>query len=291
MRGTTSKGKIIRVGVDLGGTWIRVQAADARGRIVRTLKAPAPSKEELSSFLKRHFHRWKATPMSLCIASRGIWTSEERKQWAKKLKNLAGHVDVLSDVEAAWWGAFRESREGGILIISGTGSIAFGRHPKGRTTRAGGLGPLVGDEGSAFWIGKEWLKRTARPHRLETLLRLLHRTHAPVRHIAALTPSILQRAQKGHSLALNILWEAQDHLARLVVDVAKHLRWKGPLPVSWTGSVLENKWFREGFFRTLRRQAYAWGLRIKPVVPREAPVTAITLLSPSPLVGEGGDGG
>ncbi len=43
----------------------------------------------------------------------------------------------------------------GVLVISGTGSIAFGRNQNGETARAGGWGPNVSDEGSAFWVGRE----------------------------------------------------------------------------------------------------------------------------------------
>ena len=40
-----------------------------------------------------------------------------------------------------------------MVVIAGTGSIAYGRDPNGRTARAGGWGFAVGDEGSAHWIG------------------------------------------------------------------------------------------------------------------------------------------
>src|SRR5260370_21198938 len=43
----------------------------------------------------------------------------------------------------------------GVLVISGTGSIAFGRNQGGETARAGGWGPNVSDEGSGFWVGRE----------------------------------------------------------------------------------------------------------------------------------------
>src|SRR5262249_10958817 len=43
----------------------------------------------------------------------------------------------------------------GVLVISGTGSIAFGRNQNGETARAGGWGPNVSDQGSAFWVGRE----------------------------------------------------------------------------------------------------------------------------------------
>ena len=43
----------------------------------------------------------------------------------------------------------------GIALISGTGSVAWGRTPDGRTARAGGWGYLLGDEGSGYWVGRQ----------------------------------------------------------------------------------------------------------------------------------------
>src|SRR6202030_705883 len=50
----------------------------------------------------------------------------------------------------------------GIVLISGTGSVAYGRNSKGETARAGGYGPWVGDEGSAFEIGRRAVAAVAR---------------------------------------------------------------------------------------------------------------------------------
>ena len=45
----------------------------------------------------------------------------------------------------------------GILLISGTGSVAFGRGPTGSIARCGGWGPMCGDEGSGAWLGRRSL--------------------------------------------------------------------------------------------------------------------------------------
>jgi N-acetylglucosamine kinase-like BadF-type ATPase len=50
----------------------------------------------------------------------------------------------------------------GVVLISGTGSIAYGRNAAGETARTGGYGPWVGDEGSAFEIGRRAVGAVAR---------------------------------------------------------------------------------------------------------------------------------
>jgi N-acetylglucosamine kinase-like BadF-type ATPase len=50
----------------------------------------------------------------------------------------------------------------GVVLIAGTGSIAFGRNAAGETARAGGHGPWIGDEGSAFEIGRRAVSAVAR---------------------------------------------------------------------------------------------------------------------------------
>jgi N-acetylglucosamine kinase-like BadF-type ATPase len=50
----------------------------------------------------------------------------------------------------------------GVVIIAGTGSIAYGRSRDGRAARAGGWGYLLGDEGSGFWLGRQALRAVVR---------------------------------------------------------------------------------------------------------------------------------
>jgi len=257
-----SRFPIAAIGADIGGTWIRVQALDASGRKVRSLKRPAPLPERLPSFLKEIFRRWKARPVYLAVASRGVWTAAERRRMAGLLRGLARRTAVLSDVEAAWLAAFspegrprashKKLSRGGILVIAGTGSIAFGRDSDGRSGRAGGLGPLLGDEGSAFWVGREHLKMEA-AEKLHRVLRHLSVSSAPVRRIAALAAGILRRARGGDPDARRILARAQEHLAALVSDLCRELRFEKTVPVSWAGGMLADDEFRKGFQRAVEK--------------------------------------
>lgn len=50
----------------------------------------------------------------------------------------------------------------GVALIAGTGSIAVGRARDGISARAGGWGPLIGDEGSAYWVALAGLRLVTR---------------------------------------------------------------------------------------------------------------------------------
>jgi len=65
---------------------------------------------------------------------------------------LSSPVDVVGDMEIALEAAFDAGP--GVIVIAGTGSIAYGRDRHGNTARAGGWGFAIGDEGSAHWIGR-----------------------------------------------------------------------------------------------------------------------------------------
>lgn len=59
----------------------------------------------------------------------------------------------VNDVEIAW--AAGHGLSEGIHLVSGTGSIAFGKDSNGNAARSGGWGPQCGDEGSAYWLGRQ----------------------------------------------------------------------------------------------------------------------------------------
>jgi glucosamine kinase len=134
-----------RIGVDLGGSWIRVIAIDARAR-GREVTRPSPGLGGLPAFLTRLWQRWaleRSDVQPLVVASKGVWTAAERRRQARRLRALARRVRVISDVEAAYLGAL--GGRAGALLLAGTGSMALGRDARGRWARAGGWGPLLGD--------------------------------------------------------------------------------------------------------------------------------------------------
>jgi glucosamine kinase len=253
-----------RVVVDLGGTWVRVSAS---GPTRRAFRGPSPGAADLPRLLDHLWRRWGLTRgriAALGVASRGVWTGGERRALARRLRRFARRVVVISDVEAAHLAALGGAA--GVLLLAGTGSIALGRDRRGRWRREGGLGPLLGDDGSAFWIGREWLRgSTAAPG----VIRALWRAPDAVARIAALAPTVLRRARRGDRRARRIERGAQRALADLVATTARRLALRVPVPVSWAGGLLDDRRFRSGIWREVRRGGGA----IAPVAPRATAAT------------------
>jgi len=98
-----------------------------------------------------------AAPRILCVGVAGTGSARERAALMEALAEyeLAGEVLVRTDAEIGLEDAFGDGA--GILLIAGTGSIAFGRGPTGQPARCGGWGPVCGDEGGGYWIGRRAL--------------------------------------------------------------------------------------------------------------------------------------
>ncbi|MBI2206920.1 MAG: hypothetical protein HYU41_24060 [Candidatus Rokubacteria bacterium] len=261
-------------GVDVGATWIRVAVLDGSGR-AQVVTRPARDVPELSKVLLRALAGRTGRPCrldALVVASRGVWTTAERQRIARRLRGIATRIDVLSDAQAAALGAL--GGRAGVLVLSGTGSIVLGRNARGRWARAGGLGPLLGDEGSGFWLGREWLRATTDGEDFMPARRLVQSPN-PVARIAALAPAVIRRARRGDRRARAIVADAQRHLAAFTADVARRLALTQPIDVSWAGRVIGDAWFRRGVARALART----GVSGRWHAPVEAPVMAAARLA------------
>lgn len=269
----------LAVGVDAGGTWLRLVALRTGRRIVR-VTAPRNLQPDLGRFLRNVWRRQRFAGRvgGLVVASRGVWTARERRAMARRLSGLADRVHVLSDAQVALLGALGERP--GVLLLSGTGSIVVGRDARGHWARAGGFGPLLGDEGSAFWLGREWLRATTGGEDFQAARRYVRAPDAVTR-IARLAPRVLARARHGDRRARAIVRVGQRELALQALDVARRLRLGRPVEVSWAGSVLADRWFRAGLGRALKRAGVAARWR----EPALAPVVAAARLAEHLAVG------
>jgi len=158
----------IVAGVDGGGSKTRLIIATDTGEELANVEGPRsamrPGEAEKSGQVIADMMREalaKASildvPTILYAGFAGVGREEERRDLETELNRLgvAEEVIVDSDAAIALADAFNEGP--GIILLSGTGSIAYGRGIDGTLVRTGGWGPAFGDEGSGFWIGKRAL--------------------------------------------------------------------------------------------------------------------------------------
>jgi N-acetylglucosamine kinase-like BadF-type ATPase len=192
----------------------------------------------------------------LVVGAAGAGRETERLalQAALEATRLFGRVHVTTDGAIALQAAFGEGP--GIVLMAGTGSIAWARLPSGETARAGGLGPALGDPGSGYDLGRAALRAAAlaledmgpRTRLAEALLRRLHLTGledlvrwaatAPVPTVAALAADVLELAAEGDEAAGAIADAGADALARHVAALAGRYPRGGPLAVALGGGLL-----------------------------------------------------
>ncbi|MBN9431505.1 MAG: N-acetylglucosamine kinase [Bosea sp.] len=190
---------------------------------------------------------------------------------------------VVNDVEAAHIGAFAGGP--GVLILSGTGSMAWARDAAGHSLRVGGFGEAIGDEGSAHWIGITAIACASRamdgridaPDFLAAFIAHLGLDpaspqdgliawRASVEHarseIAALARLVDTLAERGEPTALAILDSAAAHLATHV-EAARRRIGDPALPWSTAGGTFASRLLRE---RTAAR------IGSEPLPPRLPPI-------------------
>lgn len=182
-------------------------------------------------------------------------------------------VDVVGDMQTALEAAFDTGP--GVLVIAGTGSIAYGRDRGGKTFRAGGWGFAIGDEGSAHWIGRSAVTAVLRASERESfeggvpplakdffkawgvmsLSGLARAANSiPPPDFAALFPAV---SASSDEVARQVLRQAGRELAELAGVVMCRLFAKdgeSVVPVAMTGGVFRHAAIvREVFYNDLRR--------------------------------------
>jgi len=191
--------------------------------------------------------------------------------------------------------------EPGLVVIAGTGSIAWGRNAVGRTARAGGWGYLFGDEGGALWIARQALRAALRweegwgaPTSLRARLLdatatrnvndLLHRCYTaefPRPRVAGFSILVNHAAESGDPAALKILDDAARELAILAIAVRRQLfaaRGAGqqdPTLVAYSGRVFESRILLSRFRDWMAPES---GVRvIPPLFPLHGPAMGALL--------------
>lgn len=186
-----------------------------------------------------------------------------------------GNFIVDTDARIALTGAIGFGA--GVVIISGTGSVAFGRDESGGEARAGGWGPTLGDEGSGYAIAREGLSAIVRAHdgrgkatRMTTLLcdqygmcnpvdlpRFVYAATTHADDIARYGKLVIEAARENDAVARAILEDAGRELGECVLAVARNLGLtNSEFPVAYVGGAFHaGELLLEPMRRTIRTES------------------------------------
>jgi glucosamine kinase len=238
------------LGLDIGGSSSRARLVED-GRIVAEAEGPGANVAALrprvvESRLRALLADIAVTPIACCAGSAGAEVPAGRERLERILSALLPNcrITVVHDARLVLAAAGFES---GIALISGTGSVAYGRDRNGREARAGGWGWLIGDDGSAAWLareaarevllrsdsgeplgalGKAMLEAVKAPSATD-LMGTLNGLHEP-RQWAALAGIVFEAASNDGGAAL-LVERTASALGDLVGLVRKQLGLDGPL--------------------------------------------------------------
>ncbi|HZQ69576.1 MAG TPA: BadF/BadG/BcrA/BcrD ATPase family protein [Terriglobales bacterium] len=208
---------------------------------------------------------------STCVGAAGSDRERVRLPLQKFVRTVvSGDVQVVGDMTIALQAAFGEGA--GVILVAGSGSIAYGRNSAGETARAGGWGFAISDEGSGYWIGKKAITACLRAsdeggHGGSKLLAVLMKSlgadtreqlilranASPSPDFASLFPTVLAAADSGDPIARAVLQAAAEELGGLALVVLKRLfRDAQKVSLAMSGGVFGNCAFvRQVFYNYL----------------------------------------
>jgi N-acetylglucosamine kinase-like BadF-type ATPase len=235
-------------GIDGGGTHTRIEVRDMDNRLVRRgefgpFNVNSIGEEAYRSLLREVF-AWcggMTDCARLCVGAAGISNPKVKEILDEELEaaGFAGKHYLCGDQEIALRGAMDGP---GVAVVSGTGSICFGKNAEGRTARSGGFGHIIDDGGSGYALGRDVLSSAARAAdgraKAEEILRevcqrlgggpekIVPFVFAPETDkavIAKFSHIALSQAEKGDPEAVEILNRGAGELYALVAAVQENL--------------------------------------------------------------------
>ncbi len=239
------------MGIDGGGTHVRVVICTPELKVVaesdgRSVNPNAVGKDtaarELRRVIREALLKAGILPAAVASVGAGIAGTHALQGWLEEtLTPIFPKARILTtlDLEIALVGAFGERN--GVIIVSGTGSAAYGVNAVGETALVGGWGYLLGDEGSGYWIGTQLLRDYARMLDGNSKPRTWHMelasqiggstreyvvewrySRAQVSDVAALATIAMENEQE--SICAAILDSAAAHLGKATLSVVEQLR-------------------------------------------------------------------
>jgi N-acetylglucosamine kinase-like BadF-type ATPase len=240
------------LGIDVGGTKTVCLLADDDGRVLAEGREEGANlqgageltlEKVLHSVMEKTLEGTDVIPSAICLGIAGV----DRASDEKVVRSIMGRIGykarilVVNDALIALQAGVGDRP--GIVIVSGTGSIAYGRNEQGEASRAGGWGYVLGDEGSGYWIGRLALRAVVRHadgrgrvtsltsrllehfgvQRAAELIHQVYHEEVSPKSIAAAAQYVQYARDEGDMVATGILHRAADELIAAATAVMTRL--------------------------------------------------------------------
>lgn len=275
------------IGIVGGGTKTLLKIADMKGNLLTECKGGpsninaigrAHTAEIIQGLILKGISNINETLKNcraICIGAAGISSSDEKKIIEEIIRNIGycGKTIVTNDSVTELYGGVGGGE--GIILVSGTGSICYGRNSSGMVCRAGGWGHTIGDEGSAYYIGVRGLNAVTRScdgradatlltdmilnnlglKSPEGLIEYVYRSGAGKKEIASIAKIVDEAYKKGDKAAESILKDAAYELFLCCKVVVEKLGLQNKnAAVVLSGSVItKNKYIYDKFSELINK--------------------------------------
>ena len=256
------------LGIDAGGSKTLALLADEDGRVVGEGRSGGANlqthgelhvEKTLHAVIDQALGAQGQAPSAVCLGLAGVDRANDGNVIRDIMRRLGfkSRTLIVNDALVALVAGRGEGP--GLVLISGTGSIAYGVGAAGTAARSGGWGSVFGDEGSGYWIGRRALAAVARgadgrgPQTRLTKLVLEHlglaRPESLVaeiydhangrRSIASLGQTVDRARAEGDAVATEILRDAAAELFLAASSVVSRLDMRGDgFPTFLSGGIL-----------------------------------------------------
>ncbi len=297
------------IGADGGGTKTELVLIDSSGNLIakervgstnyQAVGGPRVKQELMAGFSKlvkkSNIQMNKISHAFLGLAGAGRKSDQNEILSLFRDTEVSDKLSIESDAIVALAGAF--GTEPGIIIISGTGAICFGKNKQGKVVRSGGWGYLLGDEGSGYYIGRsaiiaalknfdgrgektELLQRISRHFNLNTIDEIIpqiYQNKIDRIKIADLAPIVFEAANHGDTISEEIVKKAGRELGILAKAVAEKLNITGDeIKVGLIGSIFKQK---ELLINHIAKELYEVSWNVSISEPMFAPSIGAALLA------------
>ncbi len=254
----------MKIGMDLGGSSTRIFFDNGETEYYSVFSQPGNPliNKGVLEFLKERLEGKSASIIACAVSGGG--SAEARETLKSELQRFAKKVFVFPDIKAVHYAFFGNGD--GIIVISGTGSVVYGKN-SGKELQIGGLGYLLGDEGGGFWFGKEFIKRGLldmqigketffsksiknyfRTDNYADILKKIYSFSLPSKLIADFGATVLNSKE-----SFEILDAGAEKLADEVCTAAKMLKTEKPEIGTYGGFFAHSEFFTERFKQYVRK--------------------------------------